>query len=99
VSEIEQLNFEEIPPGTVLARVRSETLPLEVLDEDGLPVHLIAHHAQAAVHLAAVGRRREEQQINRLDHQHDRDRREDQKEVRFIQAERHGGHRGFEGSK
>lgn len=35
IQGIEQLNFEEIPPGTVLARVAGERMPLQVLDDDG----------------------------------------------------------------
>jgi len=35
---IEQLNFEEIPDGTVLAELGGDTIPLHVLDEDGAPI-------------------------------------------------------------
>lgn len=35
---IEQLNFEEIPAGTVLAELQDNIIPLDVMDEDGHPV-------------------------------------------------------------
>lgn len=38
VRGIEQLNFEEIPAGTVLAELQDDAMPLDAMDENGSPV-------------------------------------------------------------